>query len=83
VLVRPHVEAQQLALGELVMASLRAKIIATWRIAEHATTPAWLNEQSAADVAELFAVLDRAATSILDRLANRASADPSDPPELS
>jgi len=66
---RPSVELEQLSLTELVMSNLRAKLIATQRIAEHATTPEWLNKQNAADVAGLFECLDRSAVGILDRLA--------------
>jgi len=71
VTARPAIEAQQLALGALVMENLRAKLLATQKIAEHAATTPWLEKQTAADVAELFEVLDRSATGILDRLANR------------
>ena len=67
---RPSVELEQLSLTELVMSNLRAKLIATQRIAEHATTPEWLNKQNAADVAGLFECLDRSAVGILDRLAS-------------
>ena len=67
---RPSVELEQLSLTELVMSNLRAKLIATQRITEHATTPEWLNKQNAADVAGLFECLDRSAVGILDRLAS-------------
>lgn len=73
---RPALEAQQLALGDLVLENLRAKLIATQRIAEHATVPAWLDKQTAADVAALFTALDRSAIGILDRLASHTA--PSD-----
>jgi hypothetical protein len=69
---RPELESQQLELGELVMQNLRAKLIATQRIAEHAATPAWLDKQTAADVAALFERLDQSAIGILDRLAARS-----------
>lgn len=69
VIHQPSVEAQQIELGELVMLNLRAKLIATQRIAEHASTTEWLNKQNAADVATLFERLDQSAVSILDRLA--------------
>jgi len=75
VLKRPALEAQQLALGELIMENLRAKLIATQRIAEYATTPTWFDKQSAADMAELFEVIDRSAIGILDRLARASSVD--------
>lgn len=69
VIRRPEVEQQQLAIGELVLENLRAKLIATQRIAEHAATPTWLDKQNAADVATLFERLDQSAIGILDRLA--------------
>lgn len=72
---RPNQLAQQLALGDLVMENLRAKLIATQRIAEHAATTEWLGKQTAADVAELFECLDRSAVRILDRLAGGRSTD--------
>ena len=78
VIHRPQMEAQQLTIGELVIDNLRAKLLATERIATYASTPAWLDKQTAADVAELFEVLDRAAVSVLDRLAQRRSADDSE-----
>jgi hypothetical protein len=75
VIHHPALELQQLALGELVMQSLRAKIIATQRIADYASSPEWLDKQTATDVAALFEVIDRSAVSILDRLAQRRAAD--------
>ena len=69
VIQRPAIEAQQLAIGDLVIQNLRAKLIATQRIAEYVTTPHWFDKQTAADVAELFEVIDRSAISVLDRLA--------------
>jgi transposase-like protein len=72
---QPAIEAQQLAIGELVMASLRAKIFATQKIAEYVTTEAWLDKQNAADVATLFETIDRAAVGILDRMAQRSHGD--------
>ncbi len=83
VIHRPRLEAQQLELGELVMMSLRAKLIATQRIANYASSPAWLDKQNASDVAELFEVIDRSAVSILDRLAQRShSSGDDDPPVI-
>jgi transposase-like protein len=75
VIRQPALEAQQLALGELVMQNLRAKLIATQKIADYATTPEWLDKQNAADVAALFECLDRSAIGILDRLAHRGVRD--------
>ncbi len=68
---REAMQLQQLELGELVMLNLRAKLIATQRIADYASSPAWIDKQNASDMAELFAVIDRSAISILDRLADR------------
>ena len=78
VIHRPNVEAQQYELGELVMMNLRAKLIATQRIAEYASSPSWIDKQNAADVAELFEVIDRSAISVLDRLAHRHAASGAD-----
>src|SRR3954451_20301777 len=75
VATRPQIEAQQKAIGDLVLDNLRAKLIATQKIAEYVTTPAWLQKQNAADVAELFETIDRAAVAILDRMAQRGHAD--------
>ena len=69
ILRRPAVEAQQLTIAELVASNLRAKLVATQRIAEHVTREEWLTKQSAVDVATLFESLDRSAIGILDRLA--------------
>lgn len=66
---QPAVEARQQTLAELVEANLRAKLIATQRIAEHVTRDEWLNQQNATAVAELFDAIDRSAIGILDRLA--------------
>lgn len=68
--IRPQIESRQQTLSELVEANLRAKLVATQRIAEHATRDEWLNNQSAADVAELFKIIDLSAIGILDRLAS-------------
>ncbi len=73
VIHRPSLELQQLELGELVRLNLKAKLIATQRIADYASSPAWIDKQNASDMAELFEVLDRSAISILDRLADRQS----------
>jgi hypothetical protein len=75
--------ANQLALAELIMENLRAKLIATQRIAEYVIDPLWLQKQTAADVGELFEHIDRAATAILDRMAaaNRRPDDADDSTE--
>lgn len=78
VTIRPQIDAQQLEIGALVMEALRAKVIATQRIAEYVTQPAWFDKQTAAEVAELFEVLDRSAVSILDRLSRHRSDDAAD-----
>lgn len=75
VMHRPAVEAQQLAIGDLIMENLRAKLIATQRIAEYVTTREWIEKQNASDVATLFTALDQSAVGILDRLAQRGHAD--------
>ncbi len=77
---RPAMEAQQLAIGDLIMENLRAKLIATQRIAEYATTQEWIEKQNAADLATLFTALDQSAVGILDRLAQRGHADDSADP---
>lgn len=67
---RPLIEQAQLDIAALVMQNLRAKLIATQRIAEYAAdTPAWLEKQTAADVGALFEHFDRSAIAILDRMA--------------
>ena len=78
VIHRPQLELQQLELGELVMLNLRAKLIATQRIADYASSPAWIDKQNASDMAELFEVLDRSAISVLDRLAAAHQRDDGD-----
>jgi transposase len=75
VIRQPAVEAQQLAIGDMIMENLRAKLIATQRIAEYATTQDWIDKQNAADMATLFTALDQSAVAILDRLAQRGHAD--------
>ena len=75
ILRRPAIEMQQLAIGDLIMENLRAKLIATQRIAEYATTQEWIDKQNAADVATLFTALDQSAVGILDRLAQRSHSD--------
>jgi len=75
VTVRPAIERAQLDIAELVMDNLRAKLIATQRIAEHAAKTTWLEKQSAADVAGLFETIDQSAVAILDRMARHGRAD--------
>lgn len=71
----PALEAQQMALGDLIMANLQAKLLATQRIAEYVTTQGWIEKQNASDMATLFTALDQSAVGILDRLAQRGHAD--------
>jgi hypothetical protein len=71
---RPAEDARHQTLAELVEANLRAKLIATQRIAEHVTRDEWLATQNATAVAELFEALDRSAIGILDRLAGAHAA---------
>lgn len=61
------------------MENLRAKLLATQKIAEYATNPIWFDKQNAADMATLFEAIDRSAIGILDRLAQRSSHANSDP----
>lgn len=68
-IVRPAEDLRNLTLAELVEANLRAKLIATQRIAEHVTRDEWLAQQNATAVAELFEAIDRSAIGVLDRLA--------------
>ncbi len=62
-------EEKQLTIAELVIRNLEAKLTATQRIAEYVQRGEWIDKQNAADVAELFGVLDKSAIGILDRLA--------------
>lgn len=79
-IVRPAVEAQQRQIGAIVLDLLRAKLEASAAIAEHARhNPAWLNSQSAAELAVFGQWLDGTALAIGDRLAGARSADDSDP----
>ena len=72
-LKRPAEDLRHLTLSELVEANLRAKLIATQRIVEHASRDEWLAQQNATALAELFEALDRSAIGILDRLAGGAA----------
>jgi hypothetical protein len=68
-IIRPKIEAQQIAIGELILDLLRAKLQASAAIAEAARNPAWLAEQPAAELAALGQWLDASAFAIGDRLA--------------
>jgi hypothetical protein len=77
--VRPTVEAQQRAIGSIVLDLLRAKLEASRAIAEAAKNPAWLAEQPAAELAAFGQWLDSTAFAIGDRLAGAArTADDAD-----
>jgi transposase-like protein len=73
------IEVAQLNIAELVMHNLRAKLIATQRIAEYVTNPEWLQKQTAAELGELFEHIDRSAVGILDRMAKRGRDDDQQP----
>ncbi len=67
---KPQREAVQLEIGALVVANLRAKLLATQRIVEHvANNPQWIQEQNAAVLGELFERIDRSSIAMLDRMA--------------
>jgi transposase-like protein len=73
---RPTLEAQQQHIGAIVLDLLRAKLEASAAIAYHAThNRAWLEKQSAAELATLGQWLDSTALAIGDRLAGAAPAD--------
>lgn len=59
-------------IGRLLLELLAAKLKASQAIAEAASDPAWLDRQSAADLAALGEYLDRSAFSLGDRLATAA-----------
>lgn len=73
--VRPRAEAQQIAIGELVLDLLRAKLEASQAIATAAREPAWLARQTAADLAALGEYFDRTALAFGDRLAGAGERD--------
>ena len=80
----PAIEAQQRQIGELVIDLLRAKLEASSAIAYHARhNPAWLDKQSASELAAFGQWLDATAFAIGDRLAGAAPRDDSDDPALS
>ncbi len=74
-IVRPKIEAQQIAIGELILDLLRAKLQASAAIAKAARDPAWLAQQPAAELAALGQWLDASAFAIGDRLAGGARRD--------
>lgn len=76
---RPAIEAQQQAIGAVILDLLRAKFEASAAIARHARdNPAWLAEQSAAELAALGQWLDGSAFAIGDRLASASESDAAD-----
>ena len=74
VTVRPALEAQQRAIGALVLDLLSAKLQASEAIAKAALDPEWRNRQPAAELAAFGAWLDSTAFAIGDRLAGRSAA---------
>lgn len=72
---RPRQEAQQDAIGELVIDLLRAKLEASRAIAKTACDSAWLVRQSAADLAALGDYFDATALAFGDRLAGGVPSD--------
>lgn len=75
-IVRPALEAQQRAIGAIVLDLLRAKLEASRAIAEAAKNPAWLAEQPAAELAVFGQWLDASALAIGDRLAGAGRREP-------
>jgi hypothetical protein len=65
-------------IGALILDLLRAKLQASQAIAAAATNPAWLDRQSAADLAVLGEYLDRSAFALGDRLAGQPGGDRTD-----
>ena len=70
--IQPLVEARKQHIGEIVLDLLRAKLEASQAIAKAAQNAAWIDRQSAADLAEFGDWLDRSAFAIGDRLAGRS-----------
>ena len=68
--IRPTVEVQKAHIGETILDLLRAKLQASQAIAEAVADPAWLQRQSAAELAALGQWLDGTAFAIGDRLAS-------------
>lgn len=66
---RPAVVAQQQQIGVLVLDLLAAKLKASAAIAQAASNPEWLAQQSGAELAALGAYLDDTVLAIGDRLA--------------
>jgi transposase-like protein len=64
--------ATEHTIGGLLLELLAAKLKASQAIAQAASDPAWLDRQSAADLAALGEYLDRSAFSLGDRLATAA-----------
>jgi hypothetical protein len=79
---RPSVEAQERAIGAIILDLLRAKLEASRAIADYArNNPAWLAQQPAAELAAFGQWLDTTALAIGDRLAGGARRDDPDPAE--
>lgn len=72
---QPLVEQRQARIGDLIIRLLEAKLRASERLAHHFTKAAWLDTQSAGELAALGQYLDQSAFAIGDRLAGRAQSD--------
>jgi transposase-like protein len=72
---RPREQARERQIGERILELLEAKIKASAAIARAASNPAWLDRQSAAELAELGSWLDHSAFALGDRLAGRGHTD--------
>lgn len=73
-------ETQQRQFGELVLDLLRRKLEASEAIARAASDPAWIKQQTAAELATLGQWLDTSAFAIGDRLAAGRAGDAGDEP---
>lgn len=69
---RPNVEDRQARIGSLIIELLQARLEAQLALARHITTnDAWVDKQTASDLASLDGHLHRTAVDVLDRLAGR------------
>jgi hypothetical protein len=73
--------ATEHTIGGLLLELLAAKLQASQAIAQAAQSPAWLERQSAADLATLGEYLDRSAFALGDRLATAAQQQRADAEE--
>jgi transposase len=65
------VQERQNRIYDRLLTLLEAKIVASEQLAKHITNPAWLDTQSAADLADLGDYLDRTTIGLLALLAGR------------